>query len=163
MKRVMLLVAILGMVMSASPAMAQSGADGGFNCVDFASQAEAQAFFDADPSDPEGLDADSDGQACEDAGLPTGGDPFAPAPDDGDPLTLENTCEGIVSQEDFEACAAAQQQYDEPTLLESGGDLPAPSGAVTALPDTGGLLLAVPVAGLLAVAALLGGSVIRRR
>ncbi|MFP5371363.1 MAG: excalibur calcium-binding domain-containing protein, partial [Actinomycetes bacterium] len=35
------------------------------NCEDFASQAEAQAVYDANPSDPNDLDADDDGQACE--------------------------------------------------------------------------------------------------
>jgi len=46
------------------------GAD--LNCSDFASQAEAQAELMSDPSDPNGLDADADGQACEDR--PSGGD-----------------------------------------------------------------------------------------
>ena len=36
------------------------------DCPDFASQAEAQAAFDAVPGDPERLDADNDGIACED-------------------------------------------------------------------------------------------------
>lgn len=35
------------------------------DCSDFASQAEAQAELMSDPSDPNGLDADYDGQACE--------------------------------------------------------------------------------------------------
>lgn len=35
------------------------------DCADFPSQAAAQATLDRDPSDPNGLDADSDGQACE--------------------------------------------------------------------------------------------------
>lgn len=35
------------------------------DCADFASQGEAQAVYDADPSDPHGLDADGDGVACE--------------------------------------------------------------------------------------------------
>ncbi len=35
------------------------------DCEDFATQQEAQAAFDADPSDPERLDADGDGVACE--------------------------------------------------------------------------------------------------
>ncbi len=35
------------------------------DCADFATQQEAQAAFDADPSDPERLDADGDGVACE--------------------------------------------------------------------------------------------------
>jgi hypothetical protein len=36
------------------------------NCDDFPSQAAAQADLVAHPSDPNGLDADHDGQACED-------------------------------------------------------------------------------------------------
>ena len=36
------------------------------DCPDFASQAAAQAAFDAVPGDPERLDADDDGLACED-------------------------------------------------------------------------------------------------
>ena len=40
------------------------------NCGDYATQEEAQAALEADPSDPEGLDADDDDIACED--LPTG-------------------------------------------------------------------------------------------
>lgn len=36
-----------------------------FNCADFLSQADAQAVLRADPSDPNGLDTDADGWACE--------------------------------------------------------------------------------------------------
>ena len=36
------------------------------DCADFASQADAQAALDADLSDPDHLDADVDGIACED-------------------------------------------------------------------------------------------------
>lgn len=35
------------------------------DCSNFATQAEAQATYDADPSDPNGLDRDKDGTACE--------------------------------------------------------------------------------------------------
>lgn len=35
------------------------------NCSDFTTQAEAQAVFDATPGDPNGLDRDKDGIACE--------------------------------------------------------------------------------------------------
>jgi hypothetical protein len=35
------------------------------DCKDFATQAEAQAAFNADPSDPNRLDQDNDGIACE--------------------------------------------------------------------------------------------------
>ncbi len=37
----------------------------GHNCRDYDTQAEAQAAFDADPSDPNALDRDDDGEACE--------------------------------------------------------------------------------------------------
>jgi hypothetical protein len=40
------------------------------DCRDFATQEEAQAVYDADPSDPNGLDRDNDGIACET--LPSG-------------------------------------------------------------------------------------------
>ncbi|SDP10122.1 Excalibur calcium-binding domain-containing protein [Klenkia soli] len=41
------------------------------NCSDFATRDQAQAVLDADRSDPNGLDRDGDGVACE--SLPTGG------------------------------------------------------------------------------------------
>lgn len=41
-------------------------AAGDVDCGDFSSQAEAQAFFEANgPGDPHGLDRDKDGLACE--------------------------------------------------------------------------------------------------
>ena len=45
-----------------APAAAQDAAQ---DCEDFANQAEAQAAYRADPSDPAGNDADNDGVACE--------------------------------------------------------------------------------------------------
>src|SRR5215210_3891892 len=42
-----------------------------FNCSSFATQEEAQAVYNSDPSDPNNLDGDNDGIACED--LPRGG------------------------------------------------------------------------------------------
>lgn len=44
------------------------------NCADFATQAQAQATLDADPSDPHNLDADNDGEACERHFAGTSGD-----------------------------------------------------------------------------------------
>ncbi len=35
------------------------------DCINFDTQQEAQAEFDADPSDPNDLDRDNDGKACE--------------------------------------------------------------------------------------------------
>jgi micrococcal nuclease len=50
---------------SPEPEPAPAPSSGDLDCADFGSQAEAQATYDADPSDPNGLDADSDGYACE--------------------------------------------------------------------------------------------------
>ena len=72
-------------------AQAQSSSDP-FDCADFATQEEAQAEYDSDPTDPSGLDADSDGIACEEleSGGGTGG-------------------------------SSGQYQYGDGTLFESGG------------------------------------------
>jgi hypothetical protein len=48
---------------SSSSSDSSSGDDR--DCADFASQADAQAALDAEPSDPDNLDADDDGIACE--------------------------------------------------------------------------------------------------
>jgi hypothetical protein len=52
---------------AAPAALAQAGDQ---DCSDFDSQAAAQAHLRADPSDPDGLDSDSDGIACESLGAP---------------------------------------------------------------------------------------------
>lgn len=43
------------------------------DCADFSSQAEAQAALENDPTDPEYLDANHDGVACEDYDYAAGG------------------------------------------------------------------------------------------
>ena len=53
--------ALVGSFMLSIPATAQ----GDLDCADFPSQAAAQAHYAANPSDPDRLDADSDGVACE--------------------------------------------------------------------------------------------------
>jgi outer membrane biosynthesis protein TonB len=56
------------------------------DCSDFEDQQEAQDSLEADPSDPDNLDADGDGQACEeefgdeDGGDSTTGTPKTPPP-----------------------------------------------------------------------------------
>ena len=55
------------LVLAAPAALAQAGDQ---DCYDFDSQAAAQAHLRADPSDPDGLDSDSDGIACESLGAP---------------------------------------------------------------------------------------------
>ena len=75
------LCAIAALVALPSPALATHGAD--VNCPSFASQAAAQAHLAAHPGDPDGLDADHDGVACESLPCPCGAaaaPPPAPAP-----------------------------------------------------------------------------------
>ncbi len=57
-----LLFALVGLLLVPATAFAQSGDR---DCGDFDSQEAAQAAYDADPSDPNDLDGDDDGQACE--------------------------------------------------------------------------------------------------
>jgi hypothetical protein len=45
---------------------------GDLDCKDFSTQEEAQAVLDADSSDPNGLDGDNDGKACESLPSSTG-------------------------------------------------------------------------------------------
>src|SRR3954467_3744207 len=59
--RVLALVTVL--LLCAMPVHAQRGNT--LNCSDFATQAAAQEALRADPSDPNRLDADRDGIACE--------------------------------------------------------------------------------------------------
>lgn len=57
------------------------GDDGELDCADFATQEEEQAEFDKDTSDPNGLDADNDGIACEELRDGGGGTPIDPDPE----------------------------------------------------------------------------------
>jgi LPXTG-motif cell wall-anchored protein len=71
---------MLVVALTANVALGQSrgpsGADGSYNCDDFDTQTQAQAYYDGQGGlsggDPDGLDRDKDGQACEDS-LPAGG------------------------------------------------------------------------------------------
>lgn len=84
---------------------------GDLDCADFASQAEAQATFDADPTDPNGLDADGDGIACEET--------FSAPPTVAAPPT---------------------EQYEQPVTQTVTASQPT-TQTTTALPATGGLPL----------------------
>ncbi|MGH4025561.1 MAG: excalibur calcium-binding domain-containing protein [Pseudonocardiaceae bacterium] len=75
------------------------------DCSDFASRAEAQAALDAAPSDPERLDADNDGLACEARfgepnGANTGDQQVEVHPvggvDTGDPGAASNSNNGVL-------------------------------------------------------------------
>lgn len=93
-------------------------------------QAQAQAILDADPSDPNGLDADGDGVACEFEAGPTGEvsfedgsgrvvDSAAPAPQQYDRYS-DLDCAGFGSRE--EAQAALDADPTDPSDPDADGD-----------------------------------------
>ncbi len=93
-------------------------------CSDFASQSEAQAAFDADPSDPNGLDLDLDGVACE---MPFVVPAETPSSADTDPAAPPSPLEGrAVNCIDFAFQEDAQIVYDripgDPYNLDPSGD-----------------------------------------
>ncbi|WP_087974212.1 excalibur calcium-binding domain-containing protein [Oceanobacillus rekensis] len=111
-------------------------ANDNLNCDDFDTQPEAQAHFDADTNDPDGLDRDKDGIACEN--LPDG-DSTASSNDD---ASEENTDESAEASEDASTDESASSEEvtssddaatsDESTSSEEqGGELP---DTATALP-----------------------------
>ena len=68
-RTIVVLAAGVVLALWATPAFAQDDQ----NCADFPSQAAAQAHLRQDPSDPDRLDADNDGVACENyQGYPEG-------------------------------------------------------------------------------------------
>lgn len=96
---------------------------GDLDCEDFASQQEAQAAYNQDTSDPNGLDADDDGLACEDFDYTNGvgatGNP--PTGGDGGATTGGQTTD------------IGSDQYAGEDVADDGG--------MTNLPDTGGFSL----------------------
>jgi hypothetical protein len=61
--------AVAGVLFTAALSLGVSGtahAADTYNCPDFVSQADAQAVYNADPSDPNQLDRNNNAQACED-------------------------------------------------------------------------------------------------
>jgi hypothetical protein len=88
MKRLLIGLITAGVVLTGA-ARSTAAADI-YNCADFSTQEEAQRVLNADPSDPNRLDADKDGWACETLFGYTGSEPNAynqptppPIPDPG--------------------------------------------------------------------------------
>ncbi len=95
------------------------------DCADFSSQAAAQSNLDNNPSDPNGLDADNDGIACETNPCPcsTGGGgggggggappPPPPPPPPPDPVKTEKLCGKFVGISGSKVCLKATTQDEE--------------------------------------------------
>jgi Excalibur calcium-binding domain len=96
-----------GTTSGGSPVGGGGGRD--LDCADFATQEEAQAVLETDLSDPNGLDADNDGIACEElAGGGGGGG-------DG-----ELDCADFATQQ--EAQAELERDPSDPNNLDADGD-----------------------------------------
>ena len=121
------------------------GGGGDLDCGDFANQEEAQAVLERDPGDPNGLDADNDGIACEElaGGGGGGGDPIGPRPED---------------------TTSAEDQY---TPKAPPGDVSNPRDVIPGtgareVPSTGGPRIVVGVLVLLGATLIVGRGVLRR-
>ena len=136
-----------------------SGGDGGgdLDCADFATQREAQAVLERDLSDPNGLDADNDGIACEelDGGGGGGGDgdlDCADFPTHGaaqrelakdrtDPHNLDADDDGIACEdligEGREGPSPVRDQYPPDGDVRNPKDV-IPGTGVRRVPPTGG-------------------------
>jgi hypothetical protein len=121
------------------------------DCADFATQEEAQAVLDVDLSDPNNLDDDGDGAACET--LSSG-------------LTEEGETTGTLEYQlvpfnvlDQYADSGVPRETTSGTTPETGEE----AGEKTELPESGGLVLLIPAAGtLLLSVGFLGMRVLRR-
>ncbi len=79
MRRLLLPVLVLSMLVAlSSTAAATHGGD--VNCSAFATQSAAQNHLVAHPGDPDGLDGDNDGRACQGLPCPCGATAAAPPP-----------------------------------------------------------------------------------
>lgn len=91
-------------------AFGSAGAQGNLDCADFGSQAEAQANLEANPGDPNGLDGNDDGVACENFDYSGSSAPVAEAPvDSGD---TDGDGAGDLDCADFSTQEAAQAEFD---------------------------------------------------
>jgi len=160
------------------------------DCADFATQQEAQAELERDPSDPNNLDADGDGVACETYPYGTGGGgeggrdlncaDFAThgeaqreyAKDRTDPNNLDadndgRACEELIG-EGRDGNTPVRDQYASKRLppRTQPGDISnprdvMPGTSVRRVPNTGGPSIAVGPLVLLAAALIAGWGVFR--
>ena len=150
MRNVLLLAALcaLAVLMFAPATLAQDT-----DCADYATQAQAQAVLDADMSDPNGLDADDDGIACETlpgGNMGGGGGSTTTGTTSGTTRgTTTGTTTGTPTGTTTGTTGAAAAQYSTTALPGTGG----PSGS--ALLPIGALL--VLGGGILALVAMRRG------
>ena len=107
------------------------------DCSDFEDQQEAQDSLEADPSDPDNLDADGDGQACEEefgdeaSGGSTTATPRTPPPSPKAPPPAPKTA-APAPRPTPPPQPAPTPPPDSGTLFKAGGPM---TGAVPAMPS----------------------------
>ncbi len=123
-------VAITAMVVGSS-ASAEHGVN--YNCDFFNSQLEAQAHYRLHLGDPDGLDADKDGVACEDS-------TYTDLATDLDPVVAEAEAE---PEAEAEAEPEAGAEAEVAAVPATGGPPPSSGGDLTGLFLLGATLLIV--------------------
>lgn len=102
----------------AQPAPQIDPSGGDLNCSDFATQEDAQAVLDADPTDPNYLDGEGDGIPCE--SLPAASSSTPPSEPAPAPTSGDLDCADFATQE--EAQAALDADPGDPNYLDGEGD-----------------------------------------
>jgi hypothetical protein len=155
-RKVLLLASLsmMGTLLFAPAVLAQADLD----CADFATQPQAQAEFDRDPSDPNGLDADNDGIACETLPPGGGGGGAGGGDDDPDPRG------GDRGDSDDDGNNGGSAVSPDVGAVSPDVAVVSPDVAVTTtvLPETGGAsLFALGGGALLVVGGLLALGIVR--
>ncbi|RBY80551.1 hypothetical protein DQ238_08160 [Geodermatophilus sp. TF02-6] len=109
------------------------------NCSDFTTQAEAQASFDSTPGDPNDLDRDDDGIACE--SLPAGASGGATTEDGTTLAGSDQSSRGTSGDSQVATQPVGAVAAGDGSSAEDGGALPYVLGSV-ALTAAGGAALA---------------------
>ncbi|MTD52866.1 excalibur calcium-binding domain-containing protein [Amycolatopsis pithecellobii] len=139
-------VAAVGAISLLGPAPLAFGQSNDRNCSDFQYQEDAQAVLDADHSDPNGLDRDKDGIACET--LPHRPKQTATTSEKPSPTTAESTTKPktttTTTRQPSKTTTAQVKVKPVGGVDTGGGDAPGGNGAAFAL---GGVALAGTAAG----------------
>ena len=109
-----------------------------YDCASFGSQESAQTELDRDPSDPNNLDPDGNGQACDDYpyGTTSGTDSASPTTSSPSPTTTSSPSSSASpsSASSNNASASPKPQPTQNNLFNSGGPT---NGPVPLMPDGG--------------------------
>ena len=153
MRKPLLLAALcmLGVLALAPAAFAQNT----LNCKDFPSQAAAQANLIQNPGDPNRLDANNNGIACEDypyaTGTPTNMTPVAPN---------QTTPAATTTPATHTSTTATTPAASAQTVASVADTTATPTAG--ALPSSGGPVILIPAAALLLGSGLVALGLVRR-